>query len=63
MGKILVPKEEFEAMQKKDSECCSGFPFSLLSIIAVLAVATSAMSWIAFINIKKNGGKLPWENS
>jgi len=55
MARRLVPK-------KKDVPCCSEKKtFTLLSMLAVIIIASSAFSWIGFMNIKQNGGKLPWE--
>ena len=55
MARRLVPK-------KKDVPCCNEKKtFTLLSMIAVVIIASSAFSWIGFMNIKHNGGKLPWE--
>ncbi|MCK8058580.1 MULTISPECIES: hypothetical protein [unclassified Fusibacter] len=61
-----IPKyvKEFHPKATKKA-CCHGKHskgiFTLVSICAVVTIATSAMSWIGFMNIKKNGGKLPWE--
>lgn len=55
MARILVAK-------KKDVACCTEKKcFKLFSIIAVIVIASSAFSWIGLMNIKQQGGKLPWE--
>lgn len=73
MGKVLVPKvnkeekhhsHEHHSHGHHKKHCSHGHHkrhFTILSILAVVFVSTSAMSWIAFMNIKQNGGKLPWE--
>jgi len=55
MARILVPK-------KKEVACCSDEKrLKIFSIFAVIIIASSAFSWIGLMNIKQQGGKLPWE--
>ncbi len=55
MARILVPK-------KKKAPCCTDKKgLTVFSIIAVIVIASSAFSWIGLMNIKQQGGKLPWE--
>lgn len=56
MARVLVPKK------KEKKTCCTGKKgFTLFSIVAVFMIAASAFSWIGLMNIKYQGGKLPWE--
>ena len=56
MAKVLVPKKK-----KEDVSCTHKKGFTVLGILAVILVATSAFSWIGFMTVKQQGGKLPWE--
>lgn len=53
-----MTKKDFEKRAHKKS---GQGAFDLLSMVFIVAIVSSAMSWIGLMNIKQNGGKLPWE--
>lgn len=61
MGRIMMTKKAYEAQNQVESQESPKKGLTLLGMILVMMVASSAISWIGFMTIKMNGGKLPWE--
>jgi len=58
----VMSEKRFKKMMdaREDEKCCSGFK-PPVEICAIAMVAMSAIAWIGFIGVKKEGGALPWE--
>jgi len=58
-----MSEKRFKKMMdaREEEKCCHGGFKPPVEICAIAMVALSAIAWIGFIGVKKEGGALPWE--